>query len=146
MSSLEGRVTGPRSILNSEKSLRWALTFIRLGPGIILLLLILMFNLLSPVFMTVQNFSNIAAQTSVLAVLAIGQLFVILVAGIDLSVGSVLGLSTVTGAIVYTATSSAGGLLALLVILLTGVVFGWINGFLYVKGKMPHPFIPTLAT
>jgi ribose transport system permease protein len=68
------------------------------------------------------------------------------VAGIDLSVGSVLGLSTVTGAIVYTATSGAGGLLALLVILLTGVVFGWINGFLYVKGKMPHPFIPTLAS
>jgi ribose transport system permease protein len=51
----------------------------------------------------------------------------------------------VTGAIVYTATSGAGGLLALLVILLTGVVCGSINGFLYVKGKMPHPFIPTLA-
>src|SRR5215216_6370570 len=83
MSSLDdGRVTGPRTILNSERSLRWALLFIRLGPGIIL-----MFNLLSPVFMTVQNFSNIAAQTSVLAVLAIGQVFVFLVAGIDLSVG-----------------------------------------------------------
>src|SRR3712207_1826621 len=94
MSSIDGRITGPRSILNSEGSLRWALTLIRLGPGIILLLLILVFNLLSPVFFTVQNFSNIAAQTSVLAVLAIGQLFVILVAGLDLSVGSVLALST----------------------------------------------------
>ena len=62
-------------------------------------------TLLSPVFLTGANISNVVVQTSVLAVLAIGQLFVILVAGIDLSVGSVLGLSTVTGAIVYTATS-----------------------------------------
>jgi ribose transport system permease protein len=58
----------------------------------------------------------------------------------------VLGLSTVTGAIAYAATSGGGGLLAFFVILLTGVVVGWVNGFLYVKGKMPHPFIPTLAT
>src|SRR5215210_7447385 len=111
MSSLEGRVTGPRSMLNSERSLRRALTFIRLGPGIILLLLILMFNLLSPVFMTVQNFSNIAAQTSMLAVLAIGQLFESLVAGIDLSVGSVRALSTVIGALVFTWNQDFGGLL-----------------------------------
>ena len=80
---------------------------------IILLLLVLAMTLLSPVFLTGANISNVVVQTSVLAVLAIGQLFVILVAGIDLSVGSVLGLSTVTGAIVYTATSGAGGLLAL---------------------------------
>src|SRR3712207_8705523 len=58
----------PRSTLFPYTTLfrSWALTLIRLGPGIILLLLILTFNLLSPVFLTVQNFSNIAAQTSVL--------------------------------------------------------------------------------
>ena len=146
MSSIDGRITGSRSILNSERSLRWALTFIRLGPGIILLLLIVMFNLLSPVFMTVQNFSNIAAQTSVLAVLAIGQLFVILVAGIDLSVGSVLALSTVIGALVFTWNQDFGGGLSVLAFLLTGLVAGFFNGFMLTKGKLPHAFIPTLAT
>ncbi|HEV3477762.1 MAG TPA: hypothetical protein VG127_09800, partial [Rubrobacteraceae bacterium] len=130
MSSVDGRIAGSRSILGSERSLRWALTLIRLGPGIILLLLILTFNLLSPVFLTVQNFSNIAAQSSVLAVLAIGQLFVILVAGIDLSVGSVLALSTVTGALVFTWNQDLGGLLSFLTILLTGLVAGLFNGFM----------------
>jgi ribose transport system permease protein len=145
MSAFIERITGSQVGGATERSIRLSLSIIRLGPAIILLLLVLAMTLLSPVFLTGANISNVVVQTSVLAVLAIGQLFVILVAGIDLSVGSVLGLSTVTGAIVYTATSGAGGLLALLVILLTGVVCGWINGFLYVKGKMPHPFIPTLA-
>ena len=85
MSAFMERITGSQSPLSSERSLRWSLTLIRLGPAIILLLLIIAFNLLSPVFLTVQNVSNIVAQTSALAVLAIGQLFVILVAGIDLS-------------------------------------------------------------
>src|SRR5918992_656971 len=146
MSAFIERITGSRVGGATERSIRLSLSIIRLGPAIILLLLVLAMTLLSPVFLTGANISNVVVQTSVLAVLAIGQLFVILVAGIDLSVGSVLGLSTVTGAIVYTATSGAGGILALVVILLTGVVFGWINGFLYVKGKMPHPFIPTLAS
>src|SRR5215203_982388 len=145
MSAFIERITGSQVGGATERSIRLSLSIIRLGPAIILLLLVLAMTLLSPVFLTGANISNVIVQTSVLAVLAIGQLFVILVAVIDLSVGSVLGLATVTGAIVYTATSSAGGLLAFLVILLTGVVCGWINGFLYVKGKMPHPFIPTLA-
>jgi ribose transport system permease protein len=146
MSAFIERVTGGQVGGATERSIRLSLSFIRLGPVIILMLLVLVMTRLSPVFLTGANISNVAVQTSVLAVLAIGQLFVILVAGIDLSVGSVLGLSTVTGAIAYAATSGGGGLLAFFVILLTGVVVGWVNGFLYVKGKMPHPFIPTLAT
>src|ERR687893_1082513 len=146
MSAFRERITGSQSPLSSERSLRWSLTLIRLGPAIILLLLIMVFNLLSPVFLTVQNVSNIVAQTSALAVLAIGQLFVILVAGIDLSVGSVLALSTVTGALVFTWNQDLGGLLSFLTILLTGLVAGLFNGFMLVKGKLPHAFIPTLAT
>ncbi len=105
----------------------------------------MVFNLLSPVFLTVQNVSNIVAQTSALAVLAIGQLFVILVAGIDLSVGSVLALSTVTGALVFTWNQGLGGSLSVATFLLTGLVAGFLNGFMLTKGKLPHAFIPTLA-
>jgi ribose transport system permease protein len=142
MSAFIERITGGKGGGATERSIRLSLSIIRLGPVIILLLLVLVMTLLSPVFLTGANISNVIVQTSVLAVLAIGQLFVILVAGIDHSVGSVLGLSTVTGAITYAAISGAGGLLALVVILLTGVVFGWVNGFLYVKGKMRRARCP----
>jgi len=146
MSTLIERVTGSRLGGTSEQSIRLGLGIIRLGPVLILLLLVLVMTLLSPVFFSVANVSNVVVQTSVLAVLAIGQLFVILVAGIDLSVGSVLGLATVTGAIAYTFNQTAGGFFSIAIILLTGMAVGWLNGFLYVKGKMPHSFIPTLAT
>jgi ribose transport system permease protein len=146
MSALIERVTGAQLGGTTERSIRLALSFIRLGPAIILLLLILVMALLSPVFLTGANISNVAVQTSVLAILAIGQLFVILVAGIDLSIGSILGLTTVTGAITFAAMGAAGSMVSIVVMLLTGMAVGWLNGFLFVKGKMPHPFIPTLAT
>jgi ABC-type xylose transport system permease subunit len=98
MSAFIERITGGQVGGTTERSIRLSLSFIRLGPVIILLLLVLAMTLLSPVFLTGANISNVIVQTSVLAVLAIGQLFVILVAGIDLSVGSVLGLSTATKA------------------------------------------------
>jgi ribose transport system permease protein len=74
---------------------------IRFGPALILALLIVIMTLASPFFMTGDNLSNIAVQVAPLACLAIGQLFVILVGGIDLSVGSLLALCTVTGALAY---------------------------------------------
>ena len=58
-------------------------------------------TLASPFFMTGDNLSNIAVQVAPLACLAIGQLFVVLVGGIDLSVGTLLALCTVTGALAY---------------------------------------------
>ena len=92
MSAFIERITGSQVGGATERSIRLSLSIIRLGPAIILLLLVVAMTLLSPVFLTGANISNVVVQTSVLAVLAIGQLFVILVAGIDLSVGSVLGL------------------------------------------------------
>ena len=71
----------------SERTLNGALQVIRLGPALILVLLVAIMTLASPFFMTGDNLSNIAVQVAPLACLAIGQLFVILVGGIDLSVG-----------------------------------------------------------
>lgn len=138
--------TGAASGATSERAIRGALTLIRIGPGIILVLLAVGFSLLTPQFLSLRNLTNVTLQTSVLATLAIGMLFVILVAGIDLSVGSVLALSTVVGALVFAATPEFGGLISIPLLLLTGVVVGAINGLALVKGKMPHAFIPTLAT
>jgi ABC-type sugar transport system substrate-binding protein len=77
------RVTGGQVGGANERYIRLSLFFIRLDPVIILLLLVLAMTLLSPMFLTGANISNVAVQTSVLAVLAIGQLFVILVAGLE---------------------------------------------------------------
>ncbi len=129
----------------SERTLNGALKVIRLGPALILVALVAIMTLASPFFMTGDNLSNIAVQVAPLACLAIGQLFVILVGGIDLSVGSLLALCTVTGALAY-GWGDFGGPLVIPVMLLTGMAVGLLNGIMLVKGRMPHAFIPTLAT
>jgi ribose transport system substrate-binding protein len=78
MSAFIERITGSQVGGATERSIRLSLSIIRLGPAIILLLLVLAMTLVSPVFLTGANISNVVVQTSVLAVLAIGQLFVIL--------------------------------------------------------------------
>ena len=120
------------------------LTLLRLGPLLILVVLIAVLSNLSPVFFTPQNLGNVLTQCAAIAILAIGQLLVILTRGIDLSVGSTLALSAVVGALVYAETAS--GFATILAMLLTGALVGAVNGFGYVYGRLPHPFIVTLAT
>jgi ribose transport system permease protein len=129
----------------SERGLNASLRVIRFGPALILALLIVIMAVASPFFLTGDNLSNVAVQVAPLACLAVGQLFVILVGGIDLSVGSLLALCTVTGALAY-GWGGIGGPLVIPVMLLTGMAVGLLNGVMLVKGRMPHAFIPTLAT
>ena len=124
--------------------LRGGLLALRAGPALILLLLIVVVSLTTPVFFTSRNIGNVFSQTSVIAVLALGQLLVIVTRGIDLSVGSTVALSGVVGAIVYGDTSSS--VLAIAAILGTGLAVGCANGLIFVYGRVPHPFIVTLAT
>jgi ribose transport system permease protein len=124
--------------------LRVALSVIRLGPVLILAGLVVILTLRSPVFLTTGNIGNVLAQTAAIAVLAIGQLLVILTRGIDLSVGSTLALASVLGAIAYSHGSS--GWVVILVMLGSGALVGFVNGGVYVWGRLPHPFIITLAT
>ena len=121
-----------------------ALGVIRLGPVLILTIVVALLWLSSPFFMTTRNAGNVLAQTAVIASLAIGQLLVILTRGIDLSVGSTLALSSVVGALVFASTSSGVAVIAAL--LATGIAVGAVNGLVYVFGRLPHPFIITLAT
>jgi ribose transport system permease protein len=134
-----------RSGAGSEQALNLALRIIRMGPALILIALVAIMSIASPFFLTGDNLSNVAIQVAPLACLAIGQLFVILVGGIDLSVGSVLALCTVTGALAY-GWGDLGGPLVIPMMLATGMAVGALNGIMLVKGRMPHAFIPTLAT
>jgi ribose transport system permease protein len=99
--------------------------------------------ILTPYFLTVSNLLNVAEQTSINAIVAVGMTFVILSAGIDLSVGSIVALA---GVILGVALRDGQPLaFALMLTLAVGVVCGAVNGLLVSHGGLP-PFIVTLGT
>ena len=114
--------------------------------GILLVILIMgavLWALQPDAFLSWRNLANIFKQTSANAMLSIGMFLVILTAGIDLSVGSVLALGMMTLAV-----SNASGVAWPLVLLLSplmGAAAGFVNGVGITKLRMPHPFIMTLG-
>ena len=125
-------------------SLSLGLRLLSIGPVLILAILIVVISLVTPSFLKPGNISNIVAQTAVIAIVAIGQHLVILTRGIDLSVGANLALATVVGGLVYRWLGSTEAVI--LAMLLSGAAVGAVNGMVYVFGRLPHPFIITLAT
>ena len=112
-------------------ALRLGLVVIRLGPVLILALIIAALSFLSPVFLTTRNVGNVLSQTAVIAVLAMGQLLVILTRGIDLSVGSTLALASVVGALVFAAAPNRA-FWSSSSCWRTGMAVGAVNGVVYV--------------
>ncbi|TPI29604.1 ABC transporter permease [Mesorhizobium sp. B3-2-1] len=108
---------------------------------LVLLWVILSFSTSS--FASANNISNLLRQGSMIAILAVGQTFVIITGGIDLSVGAVVGFATVIAAMLINAGLPV--FLAILLTLLVGVAIGLFHGFGIVKMGLP-PFIITLAT
>jgi ribose transport system permease protein len=139
-----GDSAAPRSAGDAYGFLRISLLVMRLGPGLMLLALVLVLRFLSPKFLTTGNIGNVFDQTATIALLSIGMLLVILTRGIDLSVGSTIALTAVVGAMAYHHIRS--GPLVILVMLGVGLGVGMVNGLVYVYGRIPHPFIVTLAT
>ncbi|MGY5058910.1 ABC transporter permease/substrate-binding protein [Streptomyces sp. 900105755] len=108
-----------------------------------LIVLVIAMSALSGDFLTTDNLLNVGVQAAVTAVLAFGATFVIVAAGIDLSVGSVAALSATV--LAWSATSHGVPVfLAVVLAVATGIVAGLVNGFLIAYGKLP-PFIATLA-
>jgi len=104
--------------------------------------LCVLLTVLTPHFLTVSNLLNITEQTTINAIIAVGMTFVILSAGIDLSVGSIVALA---GIVLGSALQHQVPLpVALLLCLLTGAACGLVNGLLITLGRLP-PFIATLG-
>ncbi|BAZ20339.1 inner-membrane translocator [Kalymmatonema gypsitolerans NIES-4073] len=114
-----------------------------LGILPILVLICILFSLLTPNFPTPGNVVNILRQASINIVLATGMTFVILTGGIDLSVGSILGVSAVVAVLVSLIPGL--GWAAVLAGLLTGLLLGLLNGALISFLNVP-PFIVTLGS
>ena len=112
-----------------------------LGAVIALILLVAVISIISPEFRTVKNFLSLLRQSSINGLIAFGMTCVILTGGIDLSVGSVLALTT-CASLIANGTPVA---IAMIVALVLGVVFGIISGVFVTKGRL-QPFIATLIT
>jgi ribose transport system permease protein len=115
----------------------------RLAPLLGLGLLFVVLTLGSPHFLTLDNLVNVLRQSAINAILALGQLAVILTAGVDLSIGSIVGLAIVVLAVVMRA--GVPWLAACLLTLGCGVALGLLNGLLLTRLRLPHPFISTLG-
>jgi ribose transport system permease protein len=115
----------------------------RVESVLVLVVLCVVMATLSGAFLSVSNVLNILLSTSVFGVLAIGMTFVICSAGIDLSVGSILALSGVVGAML-TSNLDLPWWIGIAGCLGMGAFVGALNGFLITKGAIP-PFIVTLG-
>lgn len=109
-----------------------------------LILNIVVVSLLSPAFLKIENILNVLMQAAPLGMVVIGQAFVLLVRGLDLSVASVMATSAVLATSFATTDNSMmpvifGAAIAL------GIVVGLVNGFLVAKRRV-SPFLATLAT
>lgn len=110
---------------------------------IALLVLIAIVSMINPDFFSLDNILNILRQTSVNAIIAVGMTFVILIAGIDLSVGSILAL---TGAVAASMVAAELPIFLIVpVTLIFGTLLGCASGLIVAKGRV-QAFIATLVT
>jgi ribose transport system permease protein len=113
------------------------------GPLIGLIILCIVFSVVSDVFLSARNFLNVIDQVTVLGILALGMTGVIIIGGIDLSVGSILALSCmVLGWLPQDYGVPFG--VSLILAIIAGGACGLVNGLLVTRAKLP-PFIATLT-
>lgn len=116
--------------------------FQAVGVLIALLFMIIFISIATPHFFTSENILSVIRNFSFVAIMAIGEMIVIITAGIDLSVGSVLGFTSCLTALCI--QSGLGAPLAVLIGLAAGIFLGLTNGLLITRLKLP-PFIVTLG-
>lgn len=132
-----GADAAPKSIKKTNKK-----TFNELGILIVLAALCVFIGLFNPVFFTATNAINVLRQISVMGIIAVGEAFVIITSGIDLSVGSFISLGGVSCAALIVA--GVNPWLGLVLALALGAGLGFASGLCVVKLKL-NPFITTLA-
>jgi fructose transport system permease protein len=115
-----------------------------LSPLIVLVLAIIVFGIVAPGFLRPQALSLLVQQMAVVGTLAVGQTVIILTAGIDLSIGMAMVLSSLVMA-KLNYDNGVPGPIALLIGAVVGILTGFLNGILVTRLKLP-PFIVTLGT
>lgn len=114
------------------------------GPLLGLVVVMVALSFMSPYFLTQRNLTNIVSQNADIGIMAVGAALVILIGGIDLSVGSTLALSLMSSAWLFREHGLPFALCVLIGVLV-GATVGLINGVLSTYGRI-QPFVATLAT
>lgn len=113
------------------------------GSFIALIFLVIVIGAISPDFRTVNNFLSLLRQSAINGLIAFGMTCVILTGGIDLSVGSVLALTSIICA--HTIKIGLPAPLSMLIALIFGIILGTVSGLMVTKSRL-QPFIATLIT
>lgn len=108
-----------------------------------LVAMMIFFSMASPYFFTMNNMMTVALQTSIIAIIAIGQTFVLITTGIDLSIGSNMAIAGIVTSLAL--VNGVPMIIAIMLGLITGIISGLINGLLIVLGDLP-PFVVTLGS
>ena len=108
-----------------------------------LIVLCIAFGIINPLFFSSRNLSNLLRQIAPIVLIGIGQSFVLITGNIDLSIGSIVGMSTMMSATMM--TKGMNPWMAALLTLIASLAVGIVNGYLVAGFKLP-PFIATLGT
>jgi len=112
---------------------------------ILIIILCIAITIRNPSFITIENFKDIINDIAVYSILAIGEMIVIITGGIDLSIGTGLGLAAMISGMIIVFNNNIPPIIALLIGAIIGGILGAFNGLLIAKGKIV-PLIATLAT
>src|SRR5258707_13786399 len=116
-----------------------------LGLLIVLLLIILIVGIQVPRFLSIDNFTQILLAVAILAIVAVGETLVVLTRNVDLSVGSIVGVSAFVTAYFFKQLPSINLLLGILLGCALGLVLGMVNGLIVSLGRVPA-IVATLGT
>jgi len=122
---------------------KFKMKFRELGVFSVLIAMVMALSIVSPVFLKPVNLVNVIRQTVEIGIMAVGMTSLIIAGEMDLSVGSIFGVTAMLSALMF--RSAVNPTLVFVVSLLAGGAIGFLNGFLVTKAKMPA-FIATLGT
>lgn len=129
--------------MKEKKKLNWADLYSKYGIFVILIVAVIVASLLSDTFLTPRNISNIIRQNAVVMIIAFGAQMVLITGEVDLSPGSVCAFAGVLSTVTMLKTGNP--IIALLVGILVGAIFGFFNGLIVTACGIPS-FIMTLAS
>ena len=136
-----GPATGASERRERRSLLRLLATQIELRMLLVVVVVMAVLSLLSPYFLTVNNLLNVMDQSVVVGMVSLGQTLVILIGGIDLSVGSLAGVTGIVFGLMFPHLGLYG---AIVVCLLAGAFAGLVNGCVITFGRVA-PFVVTLG-
>lgn len=117
-----------------------------LGPLMAVVILSIILSVVSESFLSLPNWMNIFRQTAINALVSCGMLMVLLTGGVDLSVGSMVALTSCTMGVLMMKAGITNPIILMGSALVMGFLCGGFNAMLFTKLRLPHPFVSTMGS